>query len=123
MSKGWIGVDLDGTLAEYHGWQGIDHIGEPIPKMMERVRRWIREGREVRIFTARVGPRAPFDQASADEAEYHIREWLKSHDLGQLAITCVKDFGMDELWDDRVVRVELNTGTALCASPRGLDTP
>ena len=38
--KGWIGVDLDGTLAEYHGWQGIEHIGEPIPKMMARVRRW-----------------------------------------------------------------------------------
>jgi hypothetical protein len=27
---GWIGVDLDGTLAHYDGWKGIDHIGEPI---------------------------------------------------------------------------------------------
>lgn len=27
---GWIGVDLDGTLAEYTGWKGVEHIGEPI---------------------------------------------------------------------------------------------
>ncbi len=23
MSNGWIGVDLDGTLAHYDGWQGV----------------------------------------------------------------------------------------------------
>ena len=28
--KAWIGVDLDGTLARYDGWKGIEHIGEPI---------------------------------------------------------------------------------------------
>jgi len=122
MSKGWIGVDLDGTLAHYDGWKGVDHIGEPVPKMMARVRRWLREGREVRIFTARVsGP-------NAEEARQHIKEWLREHDLRDgsddlLEVTNIKDFAMDELWDDRVVRVEANTGTALCASPRGLDTP
>ena len=29
-SKKWLGVDLDGTLAHYDGWKGIDHIGMPI---------------------------------------------------------------------------------------------
>lgn len=29
MGQGWIGVDLDGTLAEYHGWKGAEHIGQP----------------------------------------------------------------------------------------------
>lgn len=126
MTKGWIGVDLDGTLAHYDGWQGIEHIGEPIPKMMARVRRWLREGREVRIFTARCHEPA---------AVPHIEAWLHHHNLHRntseaeavqkfpLQVTNVKDFAMDELWDDRVVRVEANTGTALCASPRGLDTP
>ena len=52
--SGWIGVDLDGTLAEYGGWKGPDHIGPPVPKMLERVKSWIAEGRDVRIFTARV---------------------------------------------------------------------
>lgn len=112
--KGWIGVDLDGTLAHYEGWKGIDNIGAPVPKMMARVRRWLREGREVRIFTARVHD---------PEAYPHVERWLIENGLPGLAITNVKDFGMDELWDDRVVRVEANTGTALCASPRGLDTP
>ena len=27
----WIGVDLDGTLAEWDGWHGHQHVGEPIP--------------------------------------------------------------------------------------------
>lgn len=42
--QGWIGVDLDGTLAHYDGWKGADHIGEPIPAMVERVKQWLSEG-------------------------------------------------------------------------------
>jgi hypothetical protein len=34
-SGGWIGVDLDGTLAIYGGWTGPRSIGEPVPKMLE----------------------------------------------------------------------------------------
>ena len=34
---GWIGVDLDGTLAHYGGWIGPDHIGDPIAPMVERI--------------------------------------------------------------------------------------
>ncbi len=29
MITGWIDVDLDGTLAQYDGWKGVAHIGEP----------------------------------------------------------------------------------------------
>ena len=39
--NGWIGVDLDGTLAHYEGWQGETHIGAPISAMVERVKRWL----------------------------------------------------------------------------------
>lgn len=52
-NKGWIGVDLDGTLAHYDGWKGPEHIGAPIPAMVERVKAWLAEGKEVRISTAR----------------------------------------------------------------------
>ena len=38
--KGWYGFDLDGTLAKYDGWKGIDHIGEPV-----KPSRTAREGR------------------------------------------------------------------------------
>ena len=34
--SGWIGVDLDGTLATYEEWRGLEHIGDPVPAMKER---------------------------------------------------------------------------------------
>ena len=37
--RGWIGVDLDATLAYYDGFKGPEHIGEPIPQMVDRVKR------------------------------------------------------------------------------------
>lgn len=128
MSGGWIGVDLDGTLARYDGWQGIEHIGEPVPAMAARVRRWIAQGRTVKIFTARVcEPRMGGDgDGSADEARQHITNWLFKNGFvanGQpLEITNIKDFGMVELWDDRAVQVEVNTGLAY-VHPHGRQTP
>ena len=53
--QGWIGVDLDGTLAEATAWQGMDHIGPPVPLMMRRVRQWLDRGLRVKIMTARAG--------------------------------------------------------------------
>ena len=53
---GWIGVDLDGTLAEYHGWHDDGRIGKPILPMVARVKKWLAEGKEVRIVTERVWP-------------------------------------------------------------------
>ena len=47
--SGWIGVDLDGTLAEYHEWVGIHHIGKPIPLMLERVKKWLAQGKDAKI--------------------------------------------------------------------------
>ena len=109
-SKGWIGVDLDGTLAEYHGWVSEDDIGVPVPVMLDRVKAWLAEGRDVRIFTARVSPVGGNDVLRAREA---IRSWCREH-IGQtLPITHEKDLAMVELWDDRCVHVEINTGRVL----------
>jgi hypothetical protein len=34
---GWIGVDLDGTLAHYDGiWRGDEYIGEPVGRALSR---------------------------------------------------------------------------------------
>ena len=103
-ASGWIGVDLDGTLAEYHGWNG-GAIGPPIPAMLERVRAWLSEGTEVRIFTARV--------FMDPEGEYtsEIQNWCEQHLGVRLKVTCQKDYGMIELWDDRCVQVVPNKGT------------
>jgi len=103
MSKGWIGVDLDGTLA-YDDNAGPNHIGEPIPQMMERVKRWISQGIEVKIFTAR---------CSVPEQLAPVQAWLDKHGIGFLKITNIKDYGMLELWDDRAVQIIKNTGEPL----------
>ena len=103
MSGGWIGVDLDGTLAHYDGWKGIEHVGAPVPAMLERVKSWLDAGRTVKIFTARVC-------REAEEVTAHIHAWCATHGLPALEVTNIKDFGMIELWDDRAVQVVPNTG-------------
>lgn len=105
--SGWIGVDLDGTLAHYDGWKGIDHIGRAIPPMLERVKAWIEEGRTVKIFTARI---AVPDARDREMIAQTIQNWLQANGLPRLEVTNVKDFGMLELWDDRAVQVVANTG-------------
>ena len=112
----WIGVDLDGTLAEYDGWKGYEHIGAPIPAMVDRVKRWLAEGRCVKIFTARVSilwdseSNQFKEQPCALEAAKVIRGWCKRYIGAVLPITCIKDYGMIEIWDDRCKQVILNTG-------------
>lgn len=103
--SGWIGVDLDGTLAFYDSWKGMDHIGDPVPGMYFRVKKWIAEGKEVKIFTAR---------ASVPEAIPPIEKWCMKHFGKKLEVTNVKDFSMIELWDDRAIRVATNKGEPCC---------
>lgn len=113
---GWIGVDLDGTLAKYEAmdvWDGS--VGPPVPAMLNRVRVWLAEGRDVRIVTARVAP-FQFDDGgdngirSVERQIEIVQAWLLEH-VGQiLPVTCSKDYGMAVLYDDRAVQVETNTG-------------
>lgn len=105
--NGWIGVDLDGTLAMYTTWKGAGHIGEPIPAMVQRVKDWLAAGIEVRIFTARVNQAYRYME---DDAVRHINAWCLEHIGDVLPVTAAKDFGMIELWDDRCVQVIPNTG-------------
>lgn len=107
--SGWIGVDLDGTLARYDGWKGKAHIGEPIPAMLDRVHGWLRDGRTVKIFTARIAVPEP-DRSAVIRI---IHEWCEAAGLPRLDITNVKDIAMAELWDDRAVQVVPNTGLAV----------
>jgi hypothetical protein len=123
--KGWIGVDLDGTLAHYDEWRGPFHIGPPVPAMVARVKQWLRDGIDVRIFTARVdGGEAALLAGDTKGHLYKdvnaikgaIRHWCVMHIGVDLPITNVKDYAMAELWDDRCVRVEKNTGVRISPS-------
>lgn len=121
--KGWIGVDLDGTLAHYTTWQGPTHIGDPVMPMLERVQRWLAAGVDVRIFTARVShDGSPVRASEASDARQAIRDWTERHLGVALRVTNVKDYEMLELWDDRAIQVRMNTGEPVGYSTRG-NTP
>ena len=127
--EGWYGFDLDGTLAKYDGWKGIDHIGEPVKPMVELMKRMHDEGKVVKIMTARVAPRKledgtigeqftwlTRDPSSAPDARYtatqYILDWCEevAH-LGFVPeVVYQKDHLMLELYDDRVKQVVPNEG-------------
>ena len=105
---GWIGVDLDGTLAHADTLSGTSKIGPPVPEMMVLVRKLIREGYRIKLFTAR---------ACDTQQIGMILKWLKDNGLPELEITNMKDFEMIRLYDDRAVQVITNTGKLVEPSP------
>lgn len=106
--KGWIGFDLDGTLAHYDKWRGVSHIGKPIKEMVDLARHLIKNGYCVKIVTARVCRQ----QKEADTiiSRAVIEAWCTQHLGKRLEVTSEKDFNMIMLYDDRCQQVEHNTG-------------
>lgn len=104
MKAGWIGMDLDSTLADSR-FPGPDGIGQPIPAMVALLQSYLAQGYEVRIFTARaVWPiQKPVIQA-----------WCKRNLGVVLPITNVKTPEMLLLYDDRAIGVIPNTGQLRC---------
>jgi hypothetical protein len=109
---------FDGTLAHYEGWQSATHIGPPVPAMLARVKGWLEHGHPkygevaVKLVTARVSV-----LGQRDEFMDAWMEWCATHGLPALDVTNSKDYGMVELWDDRAVQVEANTGRRMDGQP------
>lgn len=97
----WVGVDLDKTLAHHEPGSGLGDIGHPIPAMMARVRRWLKEGKCIKIFTAR---------ASDPRQIPLIHDWLVKHGLPKLEVTNIKDPLCEAIIDDKAKQVVPNTG-------------
>jgi hypothetical protein len=109
MDKPWTAVDFDRTLATYDHYEGPNRFGDPIPLMVDRVKKWLAEGKDVRIMTARMSgvSHSPEEIAKARAA---IETWCLVH-IGQvLPVTCEKDYNMEFLYDDRAIGVVPNTG-------------
>lgn len=120
----WIGVDFDETLRRYDD--------SPIAPMVDRVKRWLADGLDVRIVTARMyEPQhhefdfpQDFTDACVENSRWrtanggptieHQRElvqrWCEKHVGRRLPVRYGKGPGMIELWDDKAVAVEPNTG-------------
>ena len=118
----WIGFDLDGTLAKYDGWKGIEHIGAPVTSMVLVAKLLHKLGKKIKILTARVAPRDGNDEGDADasKAKAYVQKWCAKH-LGFVPeVTYVKDASMVALFDDRAVAVEQNKGKVLGGWPDSL---
>ena len=102
----WVGFDLDGTLAHYeNGYAEREFIGPPIDLMVDRLQGYLGTGINVAIFSARVS-----NPGLMPGARVAIEDWCRIH-LGRvLPVTCRKDYGLTELYDDRAVQVIPNTG-------------
>lgn len=122
-SKEWIGVDFDCTLATWTGWGHHLNLGKPIGPMVRRVKKWLEQGKTVKIMTARANiacyldPQDIDDPVAIDKAATMLKEtcialraWCVQNIGRDLEITYCKDHHMVELWDDRARQVEPNTG-------------
>lgn len=97
-----ICVNLDGVLAEYNGWKGLGHIGDPIQGAQEFVRKLQGLGAgpgagiNVVIFTTRTNTDLNFNDPFFDktptasryskswqrkEVVKHINHWLKRNEF------------------------------------------
>lgn len=137
--EGWIGFDLDGTLAKYDKWEGIDKIGEPIKPMVDLIKKLNAEGKKVKILTARVAPRAntetkarPVSSPLANVSPYlekspelwTAREFIEYWCLSNLGfipeITHEKDHLMLTMYDDRCKQVVPNKGVIVEDALKGV---
>ena len=103
----WTGVDFDGTLAKHIEGSGVEDLGQPIPEMVARVKKMLREGRVVKIMTARVGNTTA---GQVKEQTAQIEAWCEKYIGQKLEVTATKDYNMVELYDDRAVQIIPNTG-------------
>lgn len=115
MPKGkpWIGVDLDCTLAEYTGWEGMLQIGPPILRMVRQCKVAMEKGYQIKVFTARAAGLYSDNYNERIQAEgivKAIKRWTVDVFGYELEVTAVKDMDMVELWDDRAREVLPNKG-------------
>ena len=95
-------IDLDATLAEYDGWQGVEHIGDPIPGAQAFVAA-VAEFADVVIFTTRMN--ADVNKGhEVNRLGYLIQDWLTSHKFPAVGIWCGQGKPLAAAYvDDRAV--------------------
>lgn len=80
MSRKSVCVDLDGVLADYSaGWQGLDHIGDPIPGAREFLEQ-LHAISDVVIWTTRCSVSLGRGEGE-NLLRNRVREWLERHHM------------------------------------------
>jgi hypothetical protein len=75
-------VDLDGVLAKYESWRGLDHIGPPLPGALEFA--WsLSEMADIIIFTSRCsqdnGGESSNSRLAPGKLRVKVIEWLEKY--------------------------------------------
>jgi hypothetical protein len=110
-----LAVDLDGTLAHFDYWRGVDHIGEPVRDMLTKVEEWHKAGHQVWIYTARLSD----EHGDYKKCFTTIVAWCRKHLSFVPNCTGTKWGFFDYFFDDRACHVEKNTGKII-GLPEGL---
>ena len=121
LPPGWVGTDLDGTLAEYTEYKGWQHIGKPIPGVLNFIKKLRAAGIPVKIFTARCSSESrDVDGLTFEQVEKVIQDWTEEHLGERLPVTAEKGCSMICFLDDSAVQIDKNKGT-LTAGPKGFE--
>ena len=103
-------IDLDGTLAEYHGWKGWEHIGKPITEAVELVRMLHDDGVRIIVFTCRMNKTMnKISGIDTVKMEDQILMWLIDQELSFCEVSSDEGKPFAHAYvDDRAVPFPLN---------------
>ena len=83
-AKPRVCVDLDGVLATYEKWKGLDHIGPPVPGAREFATSLAKIA-DIIIFTSRCSldssGETEVPNLSPGQLRIHVIEWLEKHKI------------------------------------------
>ena len=114
MPPPWVGVDLDGTLANYTEFKGWDQIGEPVPAMVSFVKKLLAMGITVKVLTARASVESrALNNLTFEQVEKVIQDWTEKHIGVRLPVVTEKGCAMICLFDDSAIQIEKNTGNVV----------
>ncbi len=75
-------VDLDGVLAEYNGWEGLEKIGAPLPGALEFAKQLAKIA-DIVVFTTRCSgepdERYEVSRLTPGKARVYVVDWLEKH--------------------------------------------
>lgn len=100
MNKGYVAFDFDKTIAVRNSGDSIFKAGAPIRAMVDLMKKYLSEGRKVKVLTARKG----------ELQQRPVVKFLKDNGFPPLEVINCKDSNLDILYDDKCIQVELNTG-------------
>ena len=121
MPEGWVGFDLDGTIAQYTTFQGWDKIGPPVPGFVNLIKKLRALGVQCKILTARASAESrALNDITFEQVEKVIQDWTEKYIGERLPVVTEKGAAMICFFDDSAIQVDKNTGN-LTAGSRGLE--